>query len=442
MKSTKYIVILFLTIFVSQSYGNYEIPSSFNPVGSGGRAAGISAFIGLADDATGASWNPGGLVLQESLFEFSLNYACFFRSENNEMLKNPAGNKLNRIYDSNLNYLGMISTFESFDMNMSFGLTYQHLYDFNRSWNFIYKENSTGIRRNENWNYDQTGSLSAIGLSYGIEVIRPKLLLGFTLNLWEDSLKKNKWKQVYHMTGTGVLGENNPFIRKSNKTEVYSFQGLNMNFGLIWMINHTFTLGAVLKTSFTADIEHRVYGESSTMFPLNPIGNRVRQEDETKEETLYMPMSFGIGMVYKHSDQFYMSFDLYRTQWDKFVYTEDNGKKFSPISDRPLSKSNVDPTHQVRIGAEYLIINKNINSAIPLRAGLFYDPAPSENSPDDFYGLSLGTGFIKNDFGSIDIAYMFRYGNNVASSTLEELGFSQDVKEHMIYLSMIYYFFK
>jgi long-subunit fatty acid transport protein len=32
------------------------------PVGSGARALGQSAFIAVADDATAASWNPAGLV--------------------------------------------------------------------------------------------------------------------------------------------------------------------------------------------------------------------------------------------------------------------------------------------------------------------------------------------------------------------------------------------
>ena len=48
-----------------------EIPSSPNPVGSGARALGMGgAFIAVADDATAASWNPGGLI-QLGFPEFS-----------------------------------------------------------------------------------------------------------------------------------------------------------------------------------------------------------------------------------------------------------------------------------------------------------------------------------------------------------------------------------
>jgi hypothetical protein len=42
------------------------VPSSINPVGSGARAIGMGgAYIGVADDATAASWNPGGLIQLE-----------------------------------------------------------------------------------------------------------------------------------------------------------------------------------------------------------------------------------------------------------------------------------------------------------------------------------------------------------------------------------------
>lgn len=43
-----------------------EIGSTPNPVGSGARALGMGqAFIGIADDATAASWNPAGLIQLE-----------------------------------------------------------------------------------------------------------------------------------------------------------------------------------------------------------------------------------------------------------------------------------------------------------------------------------------------------------------------------------------
>jgi len=106
-----------------------------------------------------------------------------------------------------------------------------------------------------------------------------------------------------------------------------------------------------------------------------------------------------------------------------------------------VSESDVKPAHQLRIGAEYHFINEEKGYLIPIRAGVFYDPAPAEGEPDDFYGFSPGLGFSKNDRFSLDLAYQYRFGNDVGRSLLEELQFSQDVREHMIYLSMILYHF-
>jgi len=68
-------------------------------------------------------------------------------------------------------------------------------------------------------------------------------------------------------------------------------------------------------------------------------------------------------------------------------------------------------------------------------------PSPAENNPDDYYGLSLGLGFTQNNVFSFDIAYQFRYGNDVSEYLFKEVNFTQDVKEHMLYASMIIYQF-
>jgi hypothetical protein len=56
-------------------------------------------------------------------------------------------------------------------------------------------------------------------------------------------------------------------------------------------------------------------------------------------------------------------------------------------------------------------------------AAYFTTPAPAEGSPDDFYGFSLGSGFTLNDRFSLDIAYQYRFGNDVGDHILEPLGF-------------------
>lgn len=148
-------------------------------------------------------------------------------------------------------------------------------------------------------------------------------------------------------------------------------------------------------------------------------------------------MSYGIGFAYRFSDEFTASIDIYRTEWDDYVFTDSNGDKISPISGEPSHEADIDPTHQVRIGAEYL--HSMYKYAVPFRGGVFYDPGPAEGSPDNFYGFSLGSGVAIGSY-VFDNAYQYRFGNDVGKYILENFDFSQDVKEHTIYSSLIYHF--
>ena len=75
----RYLILLFLVAsqFRVDLYGQLvEIGTSPNPVGSGARAMSKgNAFIAVADDATAASWNPGGLTqLQEPEWSFAVEF--------------------------------------------------------------------------------------------------------------------------------------------------------------------------------------------------------------------------------------------------------------------------------------------------------------------------------------------------------------------------------
>ena len=85
-----------------------------------------------------------------------------------------------------------------------------------------------------------------------------------------------------------------------------------------------------------------------------------------------------------------------------------------------------------------LIIKENY--VFPVRWGLGYDPAPAVNDVDDFYTLSLGTGIQAYNRVSFDIAYEFRWGNNVNADILRGISGTQDIYLHRLLTSMIYHF--
>ncbi len=414
-----------------------EIPSSFNPVGSGARALGMgSAFIAVADDATAASWNPGGLI-QLGRPEVSVVGEFFHRDEDNHFGANPEASGGQSVKDANINYFSISHPFSLFKRNMIVSLNYQHLFDFNREWGFSFLERSERLSQLRDFDYSQKGNLHAIGLAYCIQAT-PSLSFGFTLNFWEDWLKENYWEQTRQQKIKGIDHlENALFTHEIDSRSRYSFSGFNLNMGLLWTANDWLTLGAVLKTPFTADLRHEAWTEYVSRYPTYESAGSDTSSDN---ETLDMPISYGIGVAYRLSDRLTLSADVYRTEWQDFLLQDAEGRRTCPISDRPVEESDVDPTHQVRVGAEYLFYDPATSKyVIPIRCGIFYDPAPAEGSPDDFYGFSLGTGIVVGRF-VFDIAYQYRHGDDVGGYILQNREFSQDVKEHTLYSSVIIHF--
>jgi len=406
-----------------------EIPSSINPVGSGARALGMGgAFIAVADDATAASWNPGGLIQLETP-EVSIVGAYFQRDEDNTFGERPDASGLEDVSKGSVNYLSATYPFNALNRNMVISINYQNLYDFTRHWKFPLVSESGDLSLSQKVKIEQEGNLAAIGFAYCVQVT-PRLSFGLTLNIWEDGLYDNGWEQNTKQSGSGTfLGL--PFSYTRHNTEEYSFSGLNANLGMLWNLTNNITIGAVLKTPFTADLEHRSTSDLTT------TTNSSSTPPSDKDEKLDMPMSYGIGFSYRFSDRFTAVIDIYRTEWDDYLLTDADGNETSPINNKSKDEADIDPTNQLRVGCEYLHIADSY--VVPIRGGFFYDPAPAEGSPDEYYGISLGSGYARGKV-VFDIAYQFRWGNDVGSHLYEGLDFSQDMREHTLYTSIIYHF--
>ena len=147
-----------------------EIPSSFNPVGSGARALGMGgAFIAVADDATAASWNPGGLI-QLDKPEVSIVGAGFIRNEDLDFGTNPEANGTNSVSKARINYLSASYPFPLGRFNMVISANYQNLFDLTRNWDFSLNQSSNRLTVMQDVDYDQDGTLSAWGLAYCIKI--------------------------------------------------------------------------------------------------------------------------------------------------------------------------------------------------------------------------------------------------------------------------------
>jgi len=428
------LIVIIIISLPSAAFCQLEIPSSFNPVGQGARALGMGgAFIAVADDATAASWNPGGLIQVERP-EVSIVGSYFHRTEELDFGTNPESSGNQSVDKARINYLSATYPFSLMNRNMVLSINYQKLYDLTRKWKFplIDASEADNTLLSNDVDYKQDGSLSAWSLAYCLQ-ITPKLSAGATMNIWENGIEKNKWRQKSVIRREGiVLG--NPLKSESTQIGNYDLSGLNFNLGLLWNVTSHLTLGAVLKSPFTADVDKKFSFHSRVEIGDNIIEN---SSSSSEDLDLEFPISYGIGFAYRFSDIFTLSLDGYRTQWDDFKFKDSQGNEFSAITGKPSNESDIDPTHQIRLGAEYLLIKEKF--VIPFRSGVFYDPAPAEGSPDNFYGFSLGTGIGGHRF-AFDIAYQFRWGNDVGKYILENLDFSEDVREHTIYSSLIIYF--
>ncbi len=411
------------------------VPSSLNPVGSGARALGMGgAFMAVAGDAAAASWNPGGLIQLEKP-EVSAVFSHVASSEKNTFGNEFKGPGAETFHKSRLNYLSVAYPFEYQRRNMIVSLNYQHLYDFNRDWRFDVNTSLDIFNGPVQYDHGQDGGLHALGLAYAAQ-ITPDFSMGLTINYWGNALNKNEWKQKYRAQSNlligGVAG-----AWESVNTIKYSFDGWSANLGFLWRLSEHWTLGGVFKSPFTADIEQTILSRDILTYPSLPDFNTDRSVKSEFDGELDMPMSYGIGLAWRISDSWTLSADVYRTHWEAFEFRDEQGQKMSPITGRLMENSDIDPTTWFRVGVEHLHIRESI--CIPIRAGFFYDPAPADGAPDDYYGLSLGTGLAYKWF-IFDIAWQYRFGDGVGSSGAEGSDFSQEIREHTVYTSLIVHF--
>jgi long-subunit fatty acid transport protein len=442
----KYWLILFLITIVAFPHGRLRaatlfqqvgISSTPNPVGSGARAVGMGgAFIAVADDATAASWNPSGLIQLERP-ELSIVGEYFYNREEFSSDINPEINNTGDAEDLNLNYFSFTYPFH-FYRNMVVSINHQNLYNFDRSFSHRLDFSSAGLDLSQEKNFNQEGSVGALGLAAAVE-IAPSISLGATLNIWTDELFwKNGWDATFSERSVGTLSGVPISIDTLIHDNYSNFRGINANLGLRWNISNHLTLGAVVKTPFTADLHHEFsFSQVETSGP--PVNGETESKQRIIEDVeLEMPLSYGIGLAWRVSDMFTAGIDVYRTEWSNYILKDSQGNEFSPIDGRPESESNVKDTTQVRIGCEYLFIGKKTGMVIPVRGGLFYDPVPSDGSPEDLFGFSVGSGVAYKQF-IFDVAYQLRWGNDVDTGNLIATS-KADIAQHTILASIIFHF--
>ena len=398
-----------------------SINSSPNALGSGARALGMgNAFIAVADDATAASWNPGGLMQLETP-EVSIVLYNALRTEDYSFALNPEADGSERTNTFDINYFSAAYPFAIFEKNMIVSLNYQRLYDVTKELKFKLRTQGPGLDMTQNTHYKAEGGIKALSPAYAIQITE-NLSVGFALNFWLDAFGgRNGWKEQLRSQSEGILAFQPKSINFGFSNEYDNTRGFNYNLGILWNINEMVTFGAVYKSPFEAKMRHTFVSTGTQVI-----------EDTMK---LNFPLSYGMGLAFRFSDEFTIAFDTYRTEWGRYFFRAEDDSKTSPIDGRPWDKSHIKATTQAHIGAEYLFIHEK--TIIPVRGGVFYDPEPSEDSTEDFYGISLGSGI---SIGNVifDAAYQYRWGRDTENRGVSNT--EADVDHHSFYLSATYHF--
>lgn len=434
----------FILILFTQTSFAQPTPPTINaiplPVGSGARALGMGgAFIAVADDATAASWNPGGLTQLERP---EISVVGSFLSIQQDW--NPGSTGLlsldeEGISSGDLNYASAAYPFRVFGKNLVASLNYQQKYDFHMKVDYDRRVDMGSLIDNTSTDFKSRGGVAALTPAIAMQIM-PKLSIGVAVNFFTDELFGDyAWRETWRVKSKGsVFGDE--YVRSYEEDETFkNFQAINVTAGMLLDVwekeEKRLTFGAVFHSPYTADID-RVNDTLTTL--INATGTTTDEDHLREHLEVDYPMSFGAGLGFRYSDALSFSLDVTWTDWSEFEQEDEDGNKSRPLGIVSTDRE-IDDTNAVRFGIEYLIFRQKV--IIPVRGGLFYEPRPSLDDPTDVYGVSVGSGITSKRF-SIDAAYQFRRANDVDGEdfggVLNETHF--DLNEHLFLASVIIYF--
>jgi len=227
---------------------------------------------------------------------------------------------------------------------------------------------------------------------------------------------------------------------------INGFRGVNATLGSLWNVSEKLTLGFCLDLPWTAHAHQTKTVRSRvnvTDANGNPVGSSTSTTQESKDVTFDFPLYWSTGAVWHWNNRLSTSFDVSQTWWSDYSFKADGEKRINPLDGSEYGDHPLDDCWALRTGTEYLWVLSH--TEIPLRAGLSWDQRPAVGMPDQYWGISLGTGISLGKGPNkviIDIAYIYSWGNDVMGTLVpgQEGNLGTDVQRHDVYVSCIYHF--
>jgi hypothetical protein len=417
MKTKVFCAIVFLVSgFIS---GQTLTETQFSaPIGFGARAFGMGgAFIAVADDATAATWNPGGLGQIEHIEISAIgSYYDFERYESATNFNNVQIGTIIRQGDSlSYDFFGIsvpIRPFAESDFKIVLQYSYQRMINFNIKSNtnpiqfaisgigeLGQRFEETGYRYE---NEEFTGGLDAHSIGLGLKLTQ-WLNIGITANIWTNGYDGATFFESYGKItnlDTGISHEN---IVAREELDLSEFSGTSLNFGALLQLTDSLNIGIVYKNKFTLE---------------------VRNPDGGLKDKIDYPQSFGLGVALRPIDNLTLAADFTYTYWSKGRVYNDNYNLFFPMRIEYQEKKEggeqaphlfQQDTSQWRFGAEYVFIAEDL--LIPLRAGIYFDNQYFADMLDKipaYTGFTAGIGVVWKNI-VVDLAAVYVSGHYTAN---------------------------
>jgi long-subunit fatty acid transport protein len=341
--------------------------------------------------------------------------------------------------------------------------------------------------------FEQEGSVQAISPAFAIEVT-PTFSLGAAVNIYQEGLlgaNKIRSHTSAHYYGTmdstvnitderttsgtwSYTGEyvsptiHYPLPPASGDVDPYSttetsqnlmqlqyeghyevddriddYRGINATLGGLWTVNEKLTLGGCLDLPWTAYAHQTKTVRADVDVEGDATGHTSSRSSVAKDITFDMPLYWALGAAWHWNNTLTTSFDVSQTHWSQYSFKADGEPRVNPLDGSRYGEHSVDDCWALRTGTEYLWVLQR--TEIPLRAGLSWEQRPAIGEPDEYWGVSLGSGFSIGKGPNkviIDIAYVYSWGNDVMGTLVpgQEDSLGTDVQRHDLYVSCIYHF--
>lgn len=371
-----------------------------------------NAFAAQADDPSALAYNPAGIAfLKGSQAQLGGLTILVPQTEFNGTTKlsgtTTVEEKANRdIFVSPTMYV--TTSMES--LPLSFGLGINSFFPLSKRWdaNGAFRDSTQDISIKP-INFQPT-------VAYRLDDLKLAVAAGADITYAQVSMQKMAYTQLPAALG-GSYAELGSLGADATGT------GVGYNFGLLWKPLTNLSFGAAYRSKVKLDLEGDANYLATTATGQNPVLGLAKTIKTTAKTEITLPDDLSLGVAIKPTDALTLEFDAEWTGWSTYDKVEIKfGNQLTSFNNKPDTKNWKD-VWAYHFGGQYAV-NKNLD----LRAGYTYDTNPipddtlSAELPDsDRHSFSIGTG-IHNEFGSLDLGYMFVHWVDRTVSNTKESG--------------------